>query len=134
MSGAIGQEQLKKLPSLIAGRRKNAKMWQAALEDHPVFTTQKEIGDSSWFGFSLIIRNGVDATRSEVLTRLSNLGFETRPIVSGNFTKNPVLQLMDHSIHQSMKNAEMLDRNGFFIGNHHYDLTESINVMSEFKA
>ncbi|MCO6361663.1 DegT/DnrJ/EryC1/StrS aminotransferase family protein [Paracoccus sp. 08] len=134
MSGAIGQEQLKKLPSLIAGRRENAKKWQAALGDHPVFTIQKEIGDSSWFGFSLIIRNGVDATRSEVLTRLSNLGFETRPIVSGNFTKNPVLQLMDYSIHQSMKNAEILDRNGFFIGNHHYDLTESINVMSEFTA
>lgn len=134
MSGAIGREQIRKLPSLIAGRRENAKKWQAALVDHPVFLVQQEIGESSWFGFSLIIRDGVDTTRSDVINRISNLGFETRPIVSGNFTKNPVLQLMDHSIHKSMKNAEILDRNGFFIGNHHYDVMEAINVIREFSV
>ena len=56
MSGAIGVEQLKKLPSFIENRRKNAKLFVELFENHPDFIIQKEISKSSWFGFSLIIK------------------------------------------------------------------------------
>ena len=52
MSGALGIEQVKKLPSLIAERRKNAAMLQTVMQDHPKVLIQQEIGASSWFGFS----------------------------------------------------------------------------------
>ncbi|WP_282029922.1 DegT/DnrJ/EryC1/StrS family aminotransferase [Paracoccus marcusii] len=134
MSGALGKEQLKKLPALIEGRRQNGARWIEAMANHPIFRIQQETGQASWFGFALVVRPGAGITRKDALVRLMALGFETRPIVSGNFTKNPVLDLMDHSLHGKMTNAEDIDHNGFFIGNHHYDFSEAINAVSAFRA
>jgi len=54
MSGAIGIEQLKKLPTFLMQRRKNAKLFVELFENHSDFMIQKDIDNSSWFGFSLI--------------------------------------------------------------------------------
>ncbi|RDW13405.1 DegT/DnrJ/EryC1/StrS family aminotransferase [Paracoccus thiocyanatus] len=134
MSGALGRAQLAKLPGLVRGRRSNGARWVEAMADHPLLRIQRETGESSWFGFSLVLRPESGLSRREVLARLGALGFETRPIVSGNFTKNPVLQLMDHSLHGPMANAEEIDLNGFFIGNHHYDIREAIEILAGFRG
>ena len=134
MSGALGREQLKKLPGLIEGRRANGTRFAQAMSNHPVFRVQRETGNSSWFGFALILRPDTGLSRPQVLARFDQLGFDTRPIVSGNFTKNPVLQMMDHSLHGQMVNADDIDRNGFFIGNHHYDFTEAIETVAAFRV
>ena len=55
MSGAIGIEQLKKLPSFIDNRKKNANIFHELFKNDSNFILQKEIGNSSWFGFSLIV-------------------------------------------------------------------------------
>lgn len=134
MSGALGQEQLKKLPGLIKGRRANGALWVDAMQNHPLFRIQHEIGESSWFGFALTLRPEAGVTRKETLAALEKIGFETRPIVSGNFTKNPVLGMMDHSLHGQMRNAEMIDAHGFFIGNHHYDIAEAVEAIAAFRG
>lgn len=134
MSGALGREQIRKLPALVAGRRTNAALWQRAMRDHPLFRIQRETGASSWFGFSLVLRPESGLSRAGVLRALDALGFETRPIVSGNFTKNPVLRLMDHSLYGPMTHAEEVDLNGFFIGNHHYDIHEAIGILADFRG
>ena len=56
MSGAIGIEQLKKLPDIIKARRANGAISKTAMAEHPKFIIQREIGESSWFGFGLILR------------------------------------------------------------------------------
>lgn len=134
MSGALGRAQLAKLPGLVAGRRRNGALWQRAMADHPLFRIQAETGASSWFGFSLVLRPETGLTRRSVLDRLDALGFETRPIVSGDFTRNPVLRLMDHSLHGTMTHAAEIDLNGFFIGNHHYDISEAIGILADFRG
>lgn len=134
MSGALGRAQLAKLPGLVAGRRRNGALWQRAMADHPLFRIQAETGASSWFGFSLVLRPETGLTRRSVLDRLDALGFETRPIVSGDFTRNPVLRLMDHSLHGTMTHAAEIDLNGFFIGNHHYDISAAIGILADFRG
>ena len=52
MSGAIGREQIKKLDNFIQIRRKNAEKFISFFANHPFIQIQKEIGESSWFGFS----------------------------------------------------------------------------------
>lgn len=130
MSGAIGIEQVKKLPSLVAERRKNAALFQGALSNHKDLIIQKEIGKSSWFGFSLIVRPESSLTRAELLSALNKLGFECRPIVAGNFAKNPVVKYFDYTIHGDLRNANRVDSHGLFIGNHHYSISEAIEVLS----
>lgn len=134
MSGALGIEQLHKLPSLIEGRRANGVLAQDNLSDHPHLMIQKEIGASSWFGFSLIIRPESDLTRTELVKKLTDTGFECRPIVGGNFAKNDVLKYFDFSIQGKLKNADYIDQNGLFIGNHHYPIPEAIEALKNLTS
>lgn len=129
MSGALGIEQIKKLPSLVAERRKNAAMLQAVMQDHPTVLIQKEIGESSWFGFSLVIRPGVSLTRDVLLSKLNALGFEVRPIVAGNFAKNEVVKYFNSEISGELTNAEHIDSNGLFVGNHHYSIEDAVRQL-----
>ena len=126
MSGAIGVEQVKKLPMLIAERRKNGQLFQQALQDHPELLIQQEIGLSSWFGFSLVIRPQSAWTRQDLLQKLNARGFECRPIVAGNFAKNEVMKYFDASIVGELPNASHIDSHGLFVGNHHYPIAQAI--------
>ena len=131
MSGAIGTEQLKKLPDLISGRRKNGILFQNEFSDNSIFLIQKEIGSSSWFGFSLILKEVANINRADFIRKLTQLGFECRPIVGGNFVKNEVLKYFDYSISGELKNANYLDQNGLFIGNHHFAIDEIIDGIKD---
>jgi len=129
MSGALGIEQIKKLPNLISERRKNGAALQEAMADHPKLMIQQEIGQSSWFGFSLVIKSDSSLTRKELVKKLIQLGFECRPIVAGNFAKNEVVKYFDSEIYGDLKNAEYIDQNGLFIGNQHYSIKEAIQKL-----
>jgi len=126
LSGALGVEQVKKLPMLIAERRKNGAQLQAVMGNHTDILIQHEISQSSWFGFSLVIRPGSKMTRSQLLSKLNALGFECRPIVAGNFAKNEVMKYFDADIVGNLDNADHIDANGLFVGNHHYPIVEAI--------
>ena len=126
LHGAVGIEQLKKLPTFVEQRRKNARIFQELFKNHPYLLIQKEIGKSSWFGFSLVLNDNAPYTRKELVKLLTKYEIECRPIVSGNFLKNPVLKYYDYSKYGEIKNAEIIDQQGLFVGNHHYDLEKSI--------
>ena len=136
MSGVIGIEQLKKLPAFLEQRRKNAELFVSLFNDNPTFYIQKEIGNSSWFGFSLIIKPNAKVDRLAIVKKLEKNGIDCRPIVTGDFTKNEVLKYFDYEIFGKVKNANYLDTKGLFVGNHQIDLTKEIkhlyNVLKEF--
>lgn len=129
LSGALGVEQVKKLPTLITERRKNGALLQAKMSDHPDLLIQREIGQSSWFGFSLVIRPGSKLTRDQLLTKLNAAGFECRPIVAGNFAKNEVMKYFDAEIFGELPNADHIDQNGLFVGNHHYPIPDAFDAL-----
>ena len=131
MSGAIGSVQLRKINSFIDNRRENAKFFNELFKSNENIIIQRETGESSWFGFSIVLKNKFLGKRSEVLKKLSNANIETRPIVAGNFTKNPTIKYMDHTISGELKNAEYIDENGFFVGNDHRDLKSRILLLHD---
>ncbi len=131
MSGAIGIEQLKKLPSFLKQRRENAKLFIELFKDHKDFMIQKDIDNSSWFGFSLIIKPTSTLKRKDVIKKLQENSIDCRPIVTGNFTRNEVMKFFDYEIHNELTNADYLHDNGFFIGNSQVDLTQEIKFLIE---
>lgn len=131
MSGAIGSVQLKKLPKFIEQRRKNARLFVDQFKNDERFYIQEEISQSSWFGFSLIIKRNSNLHRDEVLEKLKRNDIESRPIVTGNFTKSESLKFFDYKLSGKMDNAEHLDYNGFFVGNSHDDLTSEIYFLKQ---
>jgi CDP-6-deoxy-D-xylo-4-hexulose-3-dehydrase len=133
LSGAIGIEQLRKLPNFIEARRENGRLFRQAMTGHPDILIQREIGESSWFGFSLVIRPDANITRKALLAKLGELGFESRPIVAGNFAKNEAVKYFDHEIPFPLRNADHIDRNGVLVGNQHYPITDAINALAELR-
>jgi CDP-6-deoxy-D-xylo-4-hexulose-3-dehydrase len=126
MMGAIGTAQLRKFPGFLKKRKENARIFVDAFKDDPCFMIQQEISSSSWFGFSLIIKPEAHKTRKEIIDLLTAHSIEARPIVAGNFTKNEVMKFFDYELHGEMRNADYLDKNGFFVGNHHFDIADKI--------
>lgn len=129
LSGAIGLEQLRKLPLMIEQRRRNADDFRLMLSRHPWLHGQREIGASSWFGFSLVLRDDAPVSRSALLSHLAARGIDTRPIVAGNFARNEVMRWFDHEVHGELVNADFIDANGFFVGNHHYALDRELALL-----
>ena len=131
MSGAIGIEQLKKLPNFLHQRRKNAKLFIELFKDHKDFIIQKEIGNSSWFGFSLIIKPESNLKRKDVVNKLQENKIDCRPIVTGNFTKNEVMRFFDYEVHKELENADYLHENGFFVGNSQVCLKGQLHILKK---
>ncbi len=134
LSGAIGSVQIDKLSSIVDGRRKNAKVFFDHLKESELpILTQKEIGYSSWFGFSLIFEN-LKWDMEEIKREFKKNEIDFRPIVAGNFTKNTVIKYFDYKIPFDLSNAELIHNRGLFIGNHHYDCSnELISVVKILK-
>ncbi len=133
MSGAIGIEQVAKLPTIVGERRANGLYLQQRLSEHPLFTIQKEIGASSWFGFSIVLRQEAGFDRRRLVDWMVGRGFEIRSIVAGNFARNTVLRHMPHELHSDLVNADYISKNGLFFGNHQYPIHEAIDELAELR-
>lgn len=101
MQCAIGIEQLKKLPAFVEQRRENASRFP--------WKKQAEVGKSSWFGF---VVSG--AERNEVIGK-----YEHRPVVTGNFLRQPVIKHYKTETVGDMRNADYLTDHCIMIGNSH---------------
>lgn len=131
MSGAIGIEQLKKLPNFLKNRRENARHFMELFKDNENFIIQKEIGQSSWFGFSFIIKPKCRFKRKDILNALQKAHIEYRPINAGDFTQNEVIKYFDYEIFDELKNAKYLQENGFFVGNHQVDIKKQLDLLAQ---
>lgn len=128
MMGAIGIEQLKKLPEFLRHRRKNAEYFKKLFANDDRFILQQEISQSSWFGFSFLIKDdAVDRTR--LIQKLTEANIETRPIVAGNFARKEVVKYFDYETFGDLKNADYVDKNGFFVGNHQFGITDKLDYL-----
>jgi len=134
MSGALGQEQLRKVPEIIKMRRANGVVFQELFADIPGVGIQKETGASSWFGFAFVL-DPERFTRQQVLATLAANGVESRPIVAGNFARNPVIAFFDYEVHGNLESADLINDHGFFVGNHHYDISSQLHQLARlFRA
>ena len=131
LSGAIGTEQLKKLPSFIETRRNNAQVLLNLFEGHSELMLQKNIDNSSWFGFSLVTRPNSKLKREKLITKLQNNRVDCRPIVAGNFVKNEVMKYFNYTTHGDLVNADYIHDNGLFIGNHHINMEKELKILAD---
>jgi CDP-6-deoxy-D-xylo-4-hexulose-3-dehydrase len=135
IEGAIGREQLRKFDHIIAARKRNAVLFQDSMIGVEGYSIQREIyGESSWFGFSLILNGKLAGKRRELVEELRGAGIECRPIVAGNFTRNPVIQHLNHAPIGELPNSNVIHSEGLFIGNHAFDLVAQIGRASEILA
>lgn len=129
IEAAIGIEQLKKLPAFVEQRRKNAKKIKEILDNVEYIITQEEFGESSWFGFSIILTPNAPFSRDELVNILAEQNIASRPIVSGNFLRNEVIKYFDYRVFEDTQNADYLHENGLFIWNGPFDMSDTIDKL-----
>jgi CDP-6-deoxy-D-xylo-4-hexulose-3-dehydrase len=131
MSGAIGLEQLKKLPGMTAQRRKNWMLFQKLFGGDNRFIIQRENGKSSAFSFTIILNPEAELSRPRIMEQLKNADIGYRIITGGCLTRHDVIKHYDYECVNDLLNANLVHDQGFFVGNHPFDLTPQIERLRE---
>lgn len=131
LEGALGQSQIRKLDGFISHRRANATVLLEESSRFPNIKLQKENGESSWFGFSLLLDGPLSGKRSLLVQALNKAEIQSRPIVAGNFALNPVMKHLRHNPIPALPNADEIHQNGLFVGNHHFPMDKQIERLAD---
>src|SRR5262249_35173767 len=80
-----------------------------------------------WFGFPCLLSSTFCRSKSAFLDHLSRSGVENRPIISGNFLRQPAVRRYGITCDPaSYPGAEEIDGRGYFIGIHTERLSDSL--------
>jgi len=131
ISGAIGNHQLKKIDSFIEYRKANASYFKKKLEKIPQIILQDQGEGGSWMAFAFLLKVNDSKKRDKLVEFLENNDVETRPIVAGNFLKQPVMTHLSakSTLDINYPIADKLDSTGIMIANHGRDLTSEIDFV-----
>src|SRR5205823_3617188 len=94
--GAIGREQIKKLPEFTEARRRNMSLFQSLFGGDDRFIIQRENGKSSCFSFTVILNPDRHRNREAVFSALREAGIEFRIITGGCFLRHDVVRYYDY--------------------------------------
>jgi len=131
MSGAIGSAQLTKWNKIMETRLANKKHFLSLFANKSWCRVQKEISESSWFTFGLVLDGELKGCRAEVIDALDKAGIQNRPLASRNFLKQPVMRDLNYITNGKYEAADDIHDNGFFVGNGSELLTAGIDKMYE---
>lgn len=114
LQAVIGQKQLAKLDDMLWDRLYAGVYYGRFLTDNTWKPCTRQ--SNYFFAYPIISKN-----RDVLIQKLTEAGIETRPLICGSMTKQPVYEVWcEHKI--DCPNAEFIRENGFYIPCHH-DLT-----------
>jgi CDP-6-deoxy-D-xylo-4-hexulose-3-dehydrase len=131
LAGAIGREQIKKLPGMTVQRRKNLAHFQKLFAGDERFIIQREHGKSSSFCFTIILNPKRNLDRKRVFAALKKADIGYRIITGGCFLRHDVIKYYDYEIVGGIQNANIAHDYGFFVGNAPTDLTQQIDTLRD---
>ena len=113
--------QIDKLESLVKLRIKNAKYWNKKLKPYSslLITPEEKLIRKSYLFYPITVVKNQFFTKEELVDELERNGIETRPIMAGNITKQPVTKYIKFKKSKNLKNSNLIHKNSFLIGNHH---------------
>lgn len=119
MQAACGLAQLDRVDDFVAARRRNFDLLTERLngmEEILILPEATPNSDPSWFGFPLMLRDGVDAKRVDVTRFLDQNKVGTRLVFAGNLTRQPYFQHVEHRVVGELTNTDRVMNNSFWLG------------------
>jgi CDP-6-deoxy-D-xylo-4-hexulose-3-dehydrase len=119
IQAAIGDVQLKKLPSFVTLRNKN---WNylhqglSDLQDFLVLPTATLNSEPSWFGFALTLTEASPITRNDLVRALNARNIGTRLLFGGNLLKQPAFENTPRRVLGELTNTDIVMDNTFWVG------------------
>lgn len=122
IQGAFGIHQLEKLEPFIEKRRENALYLNERLHQYDEYfdvLRERDGTRCSWFAYPLLVTESAPFGRDDLQVHLEDNLIETRPILAGDLTRQPVMDRIPHRIVGELEGSRHLHFDGLFIGNHH---------------
>ena len=123
IQAAIGLSQFNSLNNFIKIKKVNRNkiikkiMTDKRWNNQVRFVEKNDNIEPSWFGLAMLFNKKFKHKKNLILNKLDKLGIENRPIISGNFLKQPALR--KYNINQKSKNfpnANHVHEYGLFVG------------------
>ena len=120
---AFGLAQLKKFKKLYKKRVKNfnflKKLFFENLSDKLIIPNQNKNVDTIWLAYPVILKKNNNKLRNKLQIFLEKNNIQTRPIFSGNITKQPLLKNKKYiTNNKKFNSADFIMRNGLLVGCH----------------
>lgn len=139
IQAAMGKIQLKRLKKLNNNRVKNYEriinLITNSNSDKLTCFEKEENSQPAWFALPFILNKRYN--KKDYLEKLESNNISTRPVVTGNFARQPVFKDLNYNIDpKNFKNAEIIHDNGFFIGLPSYYMSDEkieylVNILLE---
>ena len=130
INAAIGLEQLKRLKKILSIRKYNFLKIKEELINNKNYNNQFTILNEqknstiAWFGIPFILNSKDKKYKNSVMQKLNKKGIMTRPIISGNFARQPSIQLYRINNTAKLPNADLIDKCAFFLGLHNIKIED----------
>jgi CDP-6-deoxy-D-xylo-4-hexulose-3-dehydrase len=119
LQAAIGREQVGKLPSFVAARRKNWALMMDHMrryEDFFILPIARVGTEPSPFGLVLTVRADAPFGKSDITRFLEERHIQTRGLFAGNLLRHPAYLNVPHRVVGKLTNADVVTERTFFVG------------------
>ena len=120
ITASIGLSQFKDLNKFIKQRSRNRSKILKKFNKNNKLSKVLTFIDANrhvkphWFGIPILLSKKIN--RNKFLKKIEKEGVETRPIISGNFLKQPSIKKYKLKVKVKFKNSDLINNHGFFIG------------------
>lgn len=120
VSASIGLSQFKDLNKFMKIRTVNRQMILNEIKKNFIvnnnlfITKENNFVKASWFGIPIILSKKI--SRKNFIKGIEKDGVQTRPIISGNFLKQPSIKKYKLNKNFKLKNSDYINDHGLFIG------------------
>ncbi|MBI4894355.1 MAG: DegT/DnrJ/EryC1/StrS family aminotransferase [Candidatus Aenigmarchaeota archaeon] len=121
LQAAFGLQQIKKLDDFIDIRRETADYWNrelGAYSDYLMLKKERPGTRNVWFSYPITVAPDAPFTKNELVGFLEKNNVETRPLMTGDVTIQPVMKNIRYRKSGDLKNTKFIHNNSFLIGCH----------------
>ena len=134
LQAGFGLHQIKKFPRFKEARNRAFANIRENLFDLSNVIHLPEVNpqaEACWFALPIMLKPEALISRNDVTRKLQALGVETRPIVAGNLTKQPVSRRFDWLRQDDLPGANAIHDRGFYVGIHSQFHDEEIERITD---
>ena len=121
MESSFGVVQFGRFKNFLEIRELNAAFFTKELSKYSNYLILPKVKNNSraaWFSYPILVKSFAPFNKRELVSFLEEKGIETRPIMAGNFIRQPAAYLYDFSVSGGLVNTEYIHSNAFLIGTH----------------
>jgi CDP-6-deoxy-D-xylo-4-hexulose-3-dehydrase len=130
LNAVLGQQQLRRLDSIIERRRENFIKFAQIINQYPTKFWPVTVPDTnSNYSFPFVART--PEIMKQIRKLFTDYGIDHRPLVGGNLLKQPFLKDYNFTVTKPQYNVDLINEQGFYIGNSQFITQKDLEALEK---